>query len=130
MAGRKSGENSDGYEYDARRLSRQGEQQYGGKGGGDGAGVDGRAWRAGGSVRSGNGTTGVTWDNAAELMPESGFDEGKWLSANYVAKITGLLYNDLTGAQPGRSWCWLRLSSTCCVIPRIVIDCALRCLAV
>ena len=36
-------------------------------------------------------------DNEAELKPESGFNEGKWLSANYVAKITGLLYNDLTG---------------------------------
>ncbi|CAM9742468.1 unnamed protein product, partial [Laminaria digitata] len=100
----KRGENSRG-SYDARRLSQQGGQQYFGNDGGGGGGVGdsqgggggGGAWRVGGGVRSGNGTTGVTWDNAAELKPESGFDEGKWLSANYVAKITGLLYNDLTG---------------------------------
>ncbi|CAN0427033.1 unnamed protein product [Pylaiella littoralis] len=52
---------------------------------------------AGGRVGDGNGTTHVTWNNDAAIRITSGFDENNWISANYVAKITGLLYNDITG---------------------------------
>lgn len=41
----------------------------------------------------------MTWHNEANVRVTSGFDENKWVSANYVAKITGLLYNDLRGTQ-------------------------------
>lgn len=46
---------------------------------------------------AGNGTTDVTWDNTAAVRETSGFDPNLWVSANYVAKITGLLFNDLSG---------------------------------
>ncbi|CAM9595883.1 unnamed protein product, partial [Ectocarpus sp. 13 AM-2016] len=45
----------------------------------------------------GNGTTPVAWNNDAVVRVSSGFDEKRWISANYIAKITGLLYNDITG---------------------------------
>ncbi|CAM9624294.1 unnamed protein product, partial [Sphacelaria rigidula] len=46
---------------------------------------------------TGNGTVDVTWSNAAAVRATRGFDPNLWVSANYVAKITGLLYNDLSG---------------------------------
>lgn len=48
---------------------------------------------------TGNGTVDVTWSNAAAVRATRGFDPNLWVSANYVAKITGLLYNDLSGRQ-------------------------------
>lgn len=59
----------------------------------------GRGWESSGWGSAGNGTTDVTWDNKAAVRVTAGFDEKTWTSANYVAKITGLLYNDLTGAR-------------------------------
>lgn len=49
-------------------------------------------------MRGGNGTAELTWNNEANMRASSGFDEIVWASANYVGKITGLLYNDITGA--------------------------------
>lgn len=60
---------------------------------GGGGGFSGGGWG------DGNGTTDVTWDNRAEMRVLEDFDDKTWTSANYVAKITGLLYNDLTGAR-------------------------------
>lgn len=52
-----------------------------------------------GVLVSGNGTAGkLKWDNDVSLRPTSDFDPKTWATANYVGKITGLLYNDLTGA--------------------------------
>lgn len=53
----------------------------------------------------GNGTADVTWDNTAALRVTSGFDESMWASANYVGKITGLLFNDISGASFSSLWC-------------------------
>ncbi|CAM9896188.1 unnamed protein product, partial [Scytosiphon promiscuus] len=70
-----------------------------GGGGGYGSGWAGAGGGSGGGWggSAGNGTTDVTWDNKAAVRVTAGFDDKTWTSANYVAKITGLLYNDLTG---------------------------------
>lgn len=73
----------------------------GGGGGGGRLGAGG-GWRGreGGERGNlgGNGTSEMTWDNKAQVkVTTTGFDEKNWVSANYVAKITGLLFNDLTG---------------------------------
>lgn len=73
----------------------------GGGGGGGRLGAGGE-WRGAAGEergnRGGNGTSEVTWDNKAQVkVTTTGFDEKDWVSANYVAKITGLLFNDLTG---------------------------------
>lgn len=64
----------------------------------DGGGGGGGGWGAG-FVGGGEGDSNVTWSNEAHVQVTTGFDEERWLSANYVAKITGLLYNDLRGAR-------------------------------
>ncbi|CAM9293022.1 unnamed protein product, partial [Discosporangium mesarthrocarpum] len=50
------------------------------------------------AVATGNGTAlgvDVTWRNQAALRFSTGFNETLWTSASFVAKITGLLYNDV-----------------------------------
>ncbi|CAM9533609.1 unnamed protein product, partial [Ectocarpus fasciculatus] len=71
------------------RVEGVGEEEEGGEGGGGGT--------RRGLGDGGNGTTPVEWNNDAVVRVSSGFDEKRWISANYIAKITGLLYNDITG---------------------------------
>lgn len=72
--------------------------RFGGVGDSEG-GRGGQNWVSGasGSRIVGNGTSEVTWSNDANMRPALGFDENRWIAANYVGKITGLLFNDLQG---------------------------------
>lgn len=92
---------NDGYAEEARW---RGGAEAGGRGVGWIEGIGEEKEDGGGGARrglgdGGNGTTPVTWNNDALVRVSSGFDEKKWISANYIAKITGLLYNDITGAR-------------------------------